>query len=216
MFPKEVVDGHRQGTYFSFPGKSKVPYPSWCECISVSSKSRTKVFLFTSPGNKNTLLLLSTKRNTKIHSSYIYVIVRPVKKFLSSRLIMNSRWLLNSHQRHKLLRAKASTCRDILKVSLGNHISRGFQEVFSTADTMLFCQNTCKTGNNAIEMSQASHDITQFECFTDLNLFKCAFTIIQNHLLGNRCFTILFDGAYFLLAGFMVEGDESSRLRMAN
>ena len=35
--------------------------------------------------------------------------------------------------------------------------------------------------------------------------------------LGNGCFTIiiLFDGAYFLLA-VMVEGDESSRLRMAN
>ena len=81
---------------------------------------------------------------------------------------------------------------------------------------MLFCQKTCKTGKNAIEMSKAFHDIAQFECFTDLNLFKCAFTIIQNHLLGNRCSTILFDGAYFLLADLMVEGDESSQLRMAN
>ena len=35
------------------------------------------------------------------------------KEFSSSRLIMNSRWLWNSHQRHKLLRAEAS--RDILK-----------------------------------------------------------------------------------------------------
>ena len=33
--------------------------------------------------------------------------------------------------------------------------------------------------------------------------------------LGNNCFTILFDGAYFLLA-VMVEGDKSSQLRMAN
>ena len=33
--------------------------------------------------------------------------------------------------------------------------------------------------------------------------------------LGNGCFTILFDGAYFLSA-VMVEGDESGRLRMAN
>ena len=33
--------------------------------------------------------------------------------------------------------------------------------------------------------------------------------------LGNGCFTILFDGGYFLLA-VMVEGDESSWLRMAN
>ena len=58
MLLKEVADGHRQGTYFSFPVKCKVPYPSWCECISVSSKSRTKVFLFTSPANKNTLFLV--------------------------------------------------------------------------------------------------------------------------------------------------------------
>ena len=33
--------------------------------------------------------------------------------------------------------------------------------------------------------------------------------------LGNGYFTILFDGAYILLA-IMVEGDESSRLGMAN
>ena len=46
--------------------------------------------------------------------------------------------------------------------------------------TMLFCQNTCKTGNNAVKMSQAFHDIAQIERFTDLNLFKYAFNVIQN------------------------------------
>ena len=51
---------------------------------------------------------------------------RPVKEFLSSRLIMSSRRLWNFHQRHKVLRAEAS--RGILKYA----ISRGFQEVFST------------------------------------------------------------------------------------
>ena len=59
-----------------------------------------------------------------------------VKKFLSSRLIMNSRRLWNSHLRHKLLRAQAS--KDILNNSLGNGVSRGFQEVFSTVDARLF------------------------------------------------------------------------------
>ena len=39
-------------------------------------------------------------------------------------------------------------------------------------DTMLFRQNTCKTGNNAVEMSQAFHDIARFKRFTDLNLFN--------------------------------------------
>ena len=48
---------------------------------------------------------------------------------------------------------------------------------------MLFRQNTRKTGNNAVEMSQASHDIAQFKRFTDLNLFKYAFNVIQNLVL---------------------------------
>ena len=56
-----------------------------------------------------------------------------------------------------------------------------FKRYFSTADAMLLCQNTCKTGNNAVKMSQAFHDITQFECFTDPNLFKYAFNVIHHH-----------------------------------
>ena len=39
----------------------------------------------------------------------------------------------------------------------------------STAEAMLFHQNTCKTGNNAVETSQAFHDLARFESFTDLN-----------------------------------------------
>ena len=53
---------------------------------------------------------------------------------------------------------------------------------------MLFCQNTRKTaGNNAVEMSQAFHDVARFERFTDLNLFKYAFNVIQSgkHTLYN-------------------------------
>ena len=45
----------------------------------------------------------------------------------------------------------------------------------------MFCrQNTRKTGNIAVEMSQAFHDIERFECFTELNLFEYAFSVIQN------------------------------------
>ena len=58
--------------------------------------------------------------------------------------------------------------------SLGNGVSRGFQDVFSTSDAMLFRQN------DAVEMSRAIHDIARFERFTDLNLFKYAFNVIQN------------------------------------
>ena len=58
---------------------------------------------------------------------------------------MISRQLWTSHQRHKFLRAEAS--RDILKFRVSEMV---FPEVFSTVDAMLFRQNTCKTGNNAI------------------------------------------------------------------
>ena len=36
---------------------------------------------------------------------------------------------------------------------------------------MLIFQNTRETRNNAVEMSQAFHDIERFEHFMDLNLF---------------------------------------------
>ena len=41
-------------------------------------------------------------------------------------------------------------------------------------DAMLLGQNTRKTGNNAVKMSQAFQDIAQFECFTDLKLLEYA------------------------------------------
>ena len=45
---------------------------------------------------------------------------------------------------------------------------------------MLFRQNTPKTRDDAVEMSQAFHDIARFERFTDLNLLKNALNFIQN------------------------------------
>ena len=48
-------------------------------------------------------------------------------------------------------------------------------------DAMLFCRNTRKTArNNAVKMSQAFHNVARFERFTDLNLFKYAFIVIQS------------------------------------
>ena len=80
---------------------------------------------------------------------------RAVKKFLSSRLIMNTRWLWNSHQRHKFSRAKAS--RDILKIRVLEMALPGvFKRYFPTMDAMLLGQNTRKTGNNAVKMSRHS------------------------------------------------------------
>ena len=79
---------------------------------------------------------------------------------------MDSTWLWNSHQRCKFLRAKVLCASgDILNLESCIAISSGFQNVFSTADTLLFRQNTRKTGKNAIEISQTFHDIAWFECF---------------------------------------------------
>ena len=47
-------------------------------------------------------------------------------------------------------------------------------------DAMLFGQNTLKTVNNAIKMSQTFQDIARFERFTDLKLLECASNVIQN------------------------------------
>ena len=62
-------------------------------------------------------------------------------------------------------------------------------------------------------MFQVLHDITWFKRFTDLNLFKYAFHGIQNW--GRGALQLWFDDAYFLLQ-VMVEGHESSQLRIAN
>ena len=121
---------------------------------------------------------------------------------------MNGRRLWNSHQRHKFLRAEAY--RDILNL-IKNGISRGFQEIFSTA--MQFHQNTCKSGNNAVKMCRVSQHIARFECFTDPNLFKYAFNVIQNWETDVLQFYLMV--LNFLLA-VMIEGDKSSWLRMAN
>ena len=81
---------------------------------------------------------------------------------------------------------------------------------------MLFRRNTRKTGSNAVEMSQAFHDVARFERFTGLKLFKYAFNVIQNWETDASQFysmVLIFFSSHDSL---MVEGDRSSRLRMAN
>ena len=93
---------------------------------------------------------------------------RAVKKFLSGRLITNSRRLWNSHQRHKFLRTEAS--KDILEFRVSETLFPGvFKRYFSIADAMLLRQNTRKTGNDAVKVSQAFHNMAWFERFTDLD-----------------------------------------------
>ena len=65
--------------------------------------------------------------------------------------------------------------------------------------------NLSEYASNAVKLSEAFRDITWFKYCTDVNLFKYELNVIQNWEV---------DG-YFLLA-VMVEGCESSQLRMAN
>ena len=82
---------------------------------------------------------------------------------------MNSRRLWNSHQRHMFLRAKAS--RDILKFIVSEMAFPGvFKGYFPPQ--MLCCLVRILTGNKVVTMSKGVHDILQFKCFTDVNLFK--------------------------------------------
>ena len=62
-------------------------------------------------------------------------------------------------------------------------------------------------------MSQAFHDIARFESFTELNLFRYVFNVIQNWEMD--ALQILLGGAYLLFA-VMVEEGKSNQQRMAN
>ena len=58
---------------------------------------------------------------------------------------------------------------------------------FARWDAMLFRENTHKTRNNAVKMSQVFHDIEWFERFTDLNLFKYASVSFKTGNFIRRC-----------------------------
>ena len=72
----------------------------------------------------------------------LLLLVRAVKKFLSSRLIMNKRRLWNLYQRHKFLRAEAS--RDILKFKVSEMASPGvFKMYFHHGCHLVLSEYTC-------------------------------------------------------------------------
>ena len=73
------------------------------------------------------------------------VTCRAVKKFLSSRLIMNSRRLWNLHQRHKFLRAEASG--NILKVRVSEMAFAGvFKRCFPLRTPFCFVRIHARLG----------------------------------------------------------------------
>ena len=78
---------------------------------------------------------------------------------------------------------------------------------------MLLGQNTRNTGNNAIKMSQAFHNITRCKRFTDLNQFNMHSMSFKTET--RMLYNILFVGAYFSIA-VIVDGDESSWQRLSS
>ena len=89
-------------------------------------------------------------------------------------------------------------------------MSRSLQEVFSPADTMLFHQNT-HTNTRLGTTTQAFHNIAQLEHFTDLNLFKYMFNVIQKWATDALQFYSM--RLIFLLA-VVIEGYESTGLSL--
>ena len=127
---------------------------------------------------------------------------RAVKKFLSSSLIMNSRWLWNLHQRQKFLRTKAS--RDIVfpgffKRYFPPRTPCCFIRILGKLWTMLSkCPRRSTTSNGS------------------MYLFKYVFSVIQNWETDALQFIWW---CLFLVSSYdsvEEEGDKSSRLRMVN
>ena len=105
---------------------------------------------------------------------------------------MSSKW--NSHQRHKFLRAEAS--RDILKLLK----SRKWCHVVSSE----YMQDWEQCRQNV-------PGVPRQRTIWTFHRSKPVWICVHCHSkVGNGCFTVLLDGAYFLLA-VMVEGCESSR-----
>ena len=96
--------------------------PFFCFFLSETTEKRT--------AHKIWLLRTQVRKRT-VEIEYYFLLkpnhpTRAVKKFLSSRLLLNSRWLWTSHQRHKCLTAKAS--RTFLKFRV---LGMLFPEVFN-------------------------------------------------------------------------------------
>ena len=127
----------------------------------------------------------------QIHS----YITRAVKKFLSRRLMMNSRRLSNSHQRNKFLRAKAA--RDILKYRVIEMAFPGvFKRHFPPRTPCCFVRIHTRLG------TMPSKCIPRYRTVYTFHRSKLWICIQCHSKVGNG---ILFDG-----------GDESNLLRMAN
>ena len=130
---------------------------------------------------------------------------------------MNSRRLWNLQQRHKFFEGFGIQGH-FENQSVGNGISRAFQEVLFTVDAMLFRLITHKTQ----DWEQCHQNVCPgIPRHCTVRTFhrskpKYVFRVIQNwETDASQYIKFLFGGAYFVSA-VKVEEDESSRLKIAN
>ena len=123
---------------------------------------------------------------------------------------MSSERLWNLHQRHKFLRAEASS--DILKFRVSEiEFSRVFKRYFPLLTPCCFVVIHPGLGTMPSKCPKCSTTLTVRTFHRSKPVQIC----VQCHSkLGNRCFTISFDAAYFLLV-VLADEDESSQLTMA-
>ena len=132
--------------------KGRWPIPIQYPCAGLNCVNDVPLLLFKS------VATYSTFSRGNLHIYY-----RAVKKFLSSRLIMNSRWLWNLHQRHKCLRPEPSIIGTFWKLESWKW---RFQRL---------SQGICLVRINTrlgTMPSKCPKRIAQFERFTDLNLLE--------------------------------------------
>jgi len=104
---------------------------------------------------------------------------RAVKQFSGSRLIMNSRQLGNSHQRHKFLRAEAS--RGILKFRVSEIAFPGvFKRYFPPQMLCCFVRILATRGTMPLKCPRHSTTSHGLNVSQPLNLLEYAFNDIQN------------------------------------
>ena len=124
---------------------------------------------------------------------------------------MNSRQLWNSNQRHNL---RAEPSRNILRFRVSEMAFPGVFKRYLPLRMLCFFVRILVTMGTMPSKCRRHSDIAWFECFTDLNMFKYAFNVIQNWNTDALQFYSMV--LIFCQQLWQKQIDESSQLRMAN
>ena len=153
------------------------------------------LFPFQNPGWGNTCnkIILILKGSNHFLPLDKYKVSRAVKKFFSSRLIMNSRQLWNLHQSYKFLRAKAS--KDILTLRVSEmEFPRGFKRYFPLQKPCCFVRVHTRLETTPLKCprcSKTSHGSSISQILTCLNMCSMSFKT-EKQMLDNIFYLMVF------------------------